>query len=39
MMFDIELDLLLVGIILVPTHTKPIPKLVCIPNIVIAKPI
>jgi hypothetical protein len=28
-----------IGTIIIPTHTKPIPKLVHIPNIIMAEPI
>jgi hypothetical protein len=38
-MFATELDLFSIGTIAIPTHIKPILKLVCIPNIIMAKPI
>jgi hypothetical protein len=38
-MFATELDQFSIGIIVVPTHIEPIPKLVCILDIIMAKPI
>jgi hypothetical protein len=39
MMFATELNMFSIGTIAVHTHTKPIPKLVYIPDIVIAEPV
>jgi hypothetical protein len=38
-MFAIELNMFSTRTIGIPTHTKHVPKMVCIPDIIMAKPI